>query len=422
MADDAKQATRSKRTRDRVSRYVSAFGRELVRLMEAHGLGVREVARRVPCNPGHISNLRSGKAQPSPELAADLDKVLGADGTLATLAPAQRRHRVPVPDLAGAADEIAALEFARRAEASDVGNSVVEQLELTVDDLATAYPGTPPADLLGRVRTHLGYVGHLLDARATLAQHRRLLVTGGWLSLLAATSLIDLHKDHAAVAHLRTAAQLARETGHAEIAAWCLETQAWQVLTAGDYQRAVDIAQAAQRVAPRDGSAFIQATAQEGRAWARLGAAAETRAALARVEKLVSPLPMADRPEHHYRYDPPKAQMYVATTLSWLGDPAAEPLARQVLAAIEEPGQRPRPRRAALARLDLSLALTAANKHDEAAGVALEAIKSGRLAPVDGRRACEIVLAVANRGLPEARELSEAYRGTSNGNQPPQLA
>ena len=36
---------------------------------------------------------------------------------------------------------------------------------------------------------------------------------------------------------------------------------------------------------------------------------------------------MPDRPEHHYRYDPPKAQMYVATTLSWLGreDPNLEP-------------------------------------------------------------------------------------------------
>lgn len=193
-------------------------------------------------------------------------------------------------------------------------------------------------------------------------------MTGGWLSLLAATCLIDLHTDHAAAAHLRTAAQLARETGHAEIAAWCLETQAWQVLTAGDYRQAVGISQAAQHIAPRDTSAFIQATAQEGRAWARLGAATETRAALARVEKLVSPLPMPDRPEHHYRYDPPKAQVYVATTLSWLGDPAAEPLARQVLAVIEAPEERPRPRRAALTRLDLSLALTAANKHDEAAG------------------------------------------------------
>ena len=41
-----------------------------------------------------------------------------------------------------------------------------------------------------------------------------------------------------------------------------------------------------------------------------------------------------------------------------------------MLAAIEAPGLRPRPRRAALARLDLALALTAAGKHDEATGVA----------------------------------------------------
>jgi hypothetical protein len=232
-------------------------------------------------------------------------------------------------------DEIAALELARRAAASDVGAGVVERLELIVDDLATAYPGTAPAELLGRVRTHLEYVCLLLDARGTLAQRRRLLVTGGWLSLLAATCLIDLHHDHAANAHLRTAAQLARETGQAEIAAWCLETQAWQVLTAGDYRRAVDIARAAQHVAPREGSAYIQATAQEGRAWARLGAAAETRNALARVEGLVSPLAIPDRPEHHYRYDPAKSEAYTATTLSWLGDPAAEPYARQVLARLE---------------------------------------------------------------------------------------
>ena len=63
------------------------FGKELARLMQARGLGVRELARMVPCNPGHISNLRSGKAQPSPELAESLDERLGADGTLRALAP-----------------------------------------------------------------------------------------------------------------------------------------------------------------------------------------------------------------------------------------------------------------------------------------------------------------------------------------------
>jgi transcriptional regulator with XRE-family HTH domain len=403
---------------------VSGFGDELARLMTARGVGVRELARMIYCNPGHISNLRSGKANPSPELAQSLDDALDAGGTLATLAPAAsgpRFWRPPVTLDQATTDEIAALELARRAEASDVGNATVEQLTLAVDDLAIAYPSTPSGELLSRVRAHLGYVGQLLDARTTLAQHRGLLVVGGWLSLLAATCLIDLHRDVAASAHLRTAAQFARETGHAEIAAWCLETQAWQVLTAGDYQRAADLAQAAQRLAPRESSAYIQATAQEGRAWARLGAAAETRATLARVETLVSPLPVPDRPEHHYRYDPPKAQVYVATTLSWLGDQAAEGLARQVLAAIEAPDTQSRPRRAALARLDLALALTTAGKHEEAAAVALEAIRSGRLAPVDDRRTREIVLAVAGRGVREAGELAEAYQDGHVASEPPAL-
>ena len=260
---------------------MSDFAAELARLMAAHGLGVRELARMVPCNPGHISNLRSGKARPSPELAEALDERLAADGTLRALAPqpAPRRHQLAAARDDSAADEIAALDLARLAEASEVGTGTVERLELAVDELAIAYPGTPPADLLDRLRGYLRYVGRLLDARTTLTEHRRLLVVGGWLSLLAATSLIDLHRDHAAAAHLRTAAQLARETGHAEIAAWCLETQAWQVLTTGDYRRAVDISQAAQRVAPKSGSAFIQATAQEGRAWARLGETRDPRRA-----------------------------------------------------------------------------------------------------------------------------------------------
>ncbi|MGO9186889.1 MAG: helix-turn-helix domain-containing protein [Streptosporangiaceae bacterium] len=393
---------------------MSDFGTELARLMTARSLGVRELARMVPCNPGHISNLRSGKGRPSPELAQALDDRLDAGGTLRALAAGhapRRRQAGAAWDDSAADDEIAALDLGRRAAASEVGISTVERLELAVDDLATAYPGTPPADLLGRVRAYLGYLGRLLDGRTTLAEHRRLLVTGGWLSLLAATCLIDLHRDHAASAHLRTAAQLARETGHAEIAAWCLETQAWQVLTTGDYQRAVDISQAAQRVAPPGGSAFIQATAQEGRAWARLGAAPETRAALGRVEALVSPLPVPDRPEHHYRYDPAKSEAYTATTLAWLGDPAAEGYARQVLARLESTADGPpRPRRAASARLDLSLALIAAGQHDEAAGTALEAITSGRIVPSNYWRAREVIRAVAERGVPEAADLAEAYR------------
>ncbi|MFC6085708.1 hypothetical protein [Sphaerisporangium aureirubrum] len=308
-------------------------------------------------------------------------------------------------------DDTESLELCRRAVASDVGSETLDHLEMAVDELAVAYPGTPPAVLLERVRRHLSYVTRLLEGRKTLAEHRRLLVAGGWLSLLAATCHIDLHQFSAGRARLRTASQLAAHAEHAEIAAWCLETEAWQVLTAGDHRRALSLAQAAQRVAPKNGSAYIQAAAQEGRAWARLGAARETRDSLDRVDRLVAPLRAPDRPEHHYRYDPAKSDAYTATTLSWLGDPAAEPYARGVLERLESATDGPpRPRRAASARLDLALALLAADQPDEAAHVTLAAITSGRLVPSNFWRAAEVVTSVESRHVPEATELREAYR------------
>ena len=107
------------------------------------------------------------------------------------------------------------------------------------------------------------------------------------------------------------------------------------------------------------------------------------RSGLGRVEALASPLPVPERPEHHYRYDPAKSDAYTATTLAWIGDPAAERYARQVLARLESVVDGPpRPRRAASARLDLSLALIATGRHDEATDLA----EAYREACSDGER------------------------------------
>jgi tetratricopeptide (TPR) repeat protein len=236
-------------------------------------------------------------------------------------------------------------------------------------------------------------------------------VSGGWLSLLAATVLADLHDDAAALSYVRTAAALAGEAGHAEIAAWTFETRAWIDVTAGRYKAAVALARAGQDAAPRGSSALVQATAQEGRAHARLGDQTATRGALARVEALASPLRQPDQPEHHYKYDPAKAEAYVVTTLAWSGDPAAEHLARDVLARFEAPPEGPpRHRRATAARLDLALALAKRGRLDEAAGAALDAVTSGYLVPSNFWRAGEIVDAMGSRDVPEARDLAEAYR------------
>lgn len=316
--------------------------------------------------------------------------------------------RLATPTLGS--DETDAIELRQRVAASDVGARTLDHLDAAVDELAIAYTTSLPDLLLLRVRRHLAYVGKLLDAKKTLAEHRRLVVTGSWLSLLAATCSIDLADRPAASARLRTAASLADHGEHPELSAWCLETEAWQAVTDADYRRAIKLSQAAQAIAPNDSSAFIQATAQEGRAHARLNHTRETLRVLGRVERLVSSLTMPDRPEHHYRYDPGKANAYVATTLSWLGDPGAESIARQVLRELDTPsyGQR-RPRRAATARLDLSLALLASNKPDEASVNTMDAITSGRLVPSSFWRAKEIVKAIDAHGVPEAAELRDAY-------------
>jgi hypothetical protein len=84
-------------------------------------------------------------------------------------------------------------------------------------------------------------------------------------------------------------------------------------------------------------------------------------------------------------------------------------VARVVLERLESSaGGPPRPRRAASARIDLSLALLAVDKPEEASGVALP-VTSGRLVPSNYWRAREVVEGVAHAGPAEAVELAEAY-------------
>ncbi|HEX2301885.1 MAG TPA: XRE family transcriptional regulator, partial [Pseudonocardiaceae bacterium] len=128
----------------------------------------------------------------------------------------------------------------------------------------------------------------------------------------------------------------------------------------------MDLSQTAQQIAPRGSSAAIQATAQEGRAWARLGEARDTYDAINRVHKLAAPLPRPERPEHHYRYDPTKAAAYTATTLAWVGDTAAENYAREIISRLHRNGDTSRwPRRVAAANIDLALALLTTDYLDE---------------------------------------------------------
>lgn len=366
------------------------FPQHMRDLMEQRGVSYRALAARSYYAKSYLQRLAAGTKTPTAEVAKAIDEALGAGGELAAMV--------------GAAIDVG--DLARRVAASDVSADTLDQLELAVDDLAVAYASQPAAALVPLIAKHLAYVGRLLDARKTLAQHRRLVVAGGWLSLLAATVHIDLQTRTLPDVYLDTARAMAEQAEHAELVAWVLETRAWDALTNRDYRAAVDLSRRAQHAAPARSSALIQANAQEGRAWARMGHSAETRDALGRVEALVSPLAVPDRPEHHYRYDPGKALAYTATTLSWVRDPAAEGYARTVVDQLQ--AAESRPRRTAIARLDLSLALVGAGKLDEGAVVATEAIAAGLMVPSNWWRATEVLSAVGDR-VPESAALIEAY-------------
>ena len=390
------------------------LGDELRRLRKAAKLTQQALADRVYYSRSYIALIETGREHPSAEAVERIGRSLQDDGLLSAL------HRKVTSlgdssdhdglDSQTADDELDALELSRRVEASDLGAETLDRLHRAVDSLALDYAHIAPTHLLPQVRRHLGYVTQLIAVRKTVDQQRQLLVTGGWLSLLAATLHIDLRDRTAADAHLATAEQMARHAGHREILAWCLETRAWDVLTEGNYHGALVLSQQAQAMAPQGNSAHIQATAQEGRARARMGQPVETQDALRRMHQLVSHLPRPEQPEHHYQYDPAKSVSYTATTLAWVRDAAAEDYAREALAQMQSPADgTPRPRRAAAARLDLGLALLAANKPDEAGATAQDAIATGRLVPSNHWRVEEILAAVETSGVREASALREAY-------------
>lgn len=384
------------------------FGVALREFRERRGLSLRSLGQLAHRSKSHLHELETGLKAPTVDTARHLDRILDAVGMLARLVDAPIDH-------AAEAGELLA-----RVAASDVSREVLDRIEQGVDDLASAYPTMAPADLLPLVRRHLAYVGRLLDGRVTLAQRRRLLVAGGWLAVLRATVHIDLRQRHAAAAHLRAARDLAEHAEHAEIQAWCLETRAWDVLTQGDYRTALDLSHQAQRVAPKGSSACIQATAQEARAWARMGDVGATRRALDRVERLTANLPVPERAEHHYRYDPAKAAAYTATTLAWAGDPGAEQVARAVLADLDPEGDGgARPRRSASARLDLGLALVAAGQPDEAVVLGTQAVASGRVVPSNWWRVAELLAKLEQTGVPEAATLRDLFTEYAPGRRPP---
>jgi hypothetical protein len=379
---------------------------ELAEMVAAEVFGC--TAREVPIDAHYIAKLERGVIRwPCTEYREALRAVLGAtdDAALGFRPPDRGGH--PVAPLPPAYPSDGLVELAARAEVTDVGGAAVEALEEVTELLARAYATSPPDVVLVQVRRRAAEVSTLLDQRATLAQRRRLLVTGGWLALLGATVLVDLGDRHAAATARAAAASLGREAEHIEMTAWAVEIATWTALIDQDWHLAARLAADGEALAPAGTSAAVQLAAQHARAAARLGDGATVRSGLARAEAAVDRQSGGRPRDHHFVFDGRKLDGYTATSLAWLGDPAGERVAREV-AERYAPGPA---RRLATARIDLGLILARDGRPDEAAHLGVLAADSGRLVASNTWRVTELYhLLAPRRDITEVAELHERVR------------
>ncbi len=272
----------------------TCLGAALRRLRTLEGLTQAGLGRRIGCDRSYIGAVERAAVRPSRRMVERSDLALRADGELLMLwslgnpgaNPPATGGAEPAPRLAAAGDwpgpgrgMFEAVEVARRAEASELGPGTLAGVERTVARLRDAAAGTPPGELIPAVLAQLRYVGRLLERRPTLAQHRRLLVAAGWLSVLFAQLSFEAGDREAAEASRDAAFRLAGQAGDAELAAWSVEALALWALADGRFEDALTLARTGQDLAPPAGAAAVQLALDEAQAWTALGDAGQAAGA-----------------------------------------------------------------------------------------------------------------------------------------------
>jgi hypothetical protein len=325
--------------------------------------------------------------------------------------PNQLADAAGIEAVASAATE--ARWVARQAEASSIGSGTLESLDEAIDRLCRDYPSVSPLILIPRVQRRLGDVEKLLGGRLTLAQHRDLLVAGGWLSTLLACLQFDAGDRDAAEESRDAAFGFAKEAdSHPEILAWTYELLAWFSLVDGRFHDTVDFARTGLQVASGT-SAAVQLAVQEAKGWSRLGDRNEAEDALRRAGAELAGLPVPSHPEHHFVFDANKLSFYAATCYVWLGETErAEEHAREVIKqCLAFPGVVRWPIRLAETRVDLGLVAVQRGQLDEACHLGAQALNAERKSGSTLGRVAELdaVLMRDHRDVPDAQELHEQY-------------
>jgi transcriptional regulator with XRE-family HTH domain len=265
----------------------ACLGTLLRRLRTLQGLTQADLGRCTGFDGSYVGATERAAVRPSRTLIERCDHTLQAGGALVTLWPladrewGSRTASGPPPPAPGppadpggdlpADPVLEAMELARQAESSELGEEAMAGLERAVERLRQAAAAGPPEQLIPAVRARRGYTGRLLQGRLTLGRHRRLLVAAGWLSLLLARLHFDAGDREAAEADRDTALRLACQADDGELAALAVELLACWALADGRFGDALTLARNGQDLAPPASMAAVQLALDEAQALASLG-------------------------------------------------------------------------------------------------------------------------------------------------------
>jgi tetratricopeptide (TPR) repeat protein len=263
---------------------MSEFSDELRRLMAEHGIGVRKLARQVPCNPGYLSNLRNGKKRPSQQIAARLDELVDAGGLLValsvgSLADPTEEDTAPLADAARL--RLDALTAAQLDE-------LIAHLSAQWHALVKTDNMLGPRHALDAVHAYLGVIVALLrTARPPIRQ--KVLPLGARY----AESVAWLHEDAGDLPSARfwtgRSMEWAVEGGDRLMVSWTLFRRSQQAMVTRDPAQIVGLASAARRrargLAGPMRAAILQ---QEAHAHALDGAERDCQKALDRAHDLAA--------------------------------------------------------------------------------------------------------------------------------------
>jgi hypothetical protein len=305
----------------------------------------------------------------------------------------------------------AAMEFTRRAEASDLGPQTLEHLQRVISAVAATFAYTAPAVLFPKVWHYRREVARLLDGRHTLRQTRQLYRCAGWLSVILGWLAHDLGDAIAADAHCIDAWEHGWQAEDGEICAWSMDTAATVAMYNNQPERALDAAVRGISHAPTGSPAAVRLSCQLSRAYGRLRRPDEYDRALAETRQSFDEL--QDAGSGLFAADAGRILSYAATSSVWLGRP--KQAAKYAIDALDfytnvDPADRS-PTRKAITRLDLAMALLATDVLDGAAEQALQALECERLTGTLLARAGELDAAIrrVRPALPVMREVHDRY-------------